>query len=61
MDKKTKRPGAEIRKLLKELEDEPWDLKIKRWFRLKYWHYYCMSRRFWDKSFEGYIFKKKSK
>ncbi len=33
--------------------------KCGRWWRLKIWTYTCLTRKYWDKSFEGYIFKKK--
>lgn len=46
-----------IQELLDEMKKDAWHVKLKRWFRLKMWIYLCFSRKFWDKEFEGYIFK----
>ena len=46
-----------VQRLLDEMENEPWHVKIKRWYRLKVWTYKCMTRKYWDTTFEGYIFK----
>ena len=48
-----------IQRLLDEMKNDPWYVKLKRWWRLKVWVYTCLTRKYWDKSFEGYIFKKK--
>ncbi len=48
-----------VDRLLKEMENDPWHVKLKRWWNLKVWTYTCLTRKYWDKSFSGYIFKKK--
>jgi len=57
-----KRATVRRSKILQEIEDEiskdPWYIKLRRWFRLKIWTYICLTRKYWDKSYSGYIFKK---
>ena len=48
-----------VQRLLDKMENDPWYIKLRRWWRLKVWVYTCLTRKYWDKSFEGYIFKKK--
>jgi hypothetical protein len=48
-----------VDRLLKEMENDPWHIKLKRWWNLKVWTYTCLTRKYWDKSFSEYIFKKK--
>jgi hypothetical protein len=50
-----------LQRILDEMENDPWHVKLKRWFNLKIWTYTCLTRKYWDKSYEGYIFKKKPK
>ena len=45
-------------RILNEMEKDPWRVKLKRWWRLKCWVWLCLSRKYWDKNFSGYIFKK---
>lgn len=33
--------------------------KLKRWVDLRMWIIICKTRKFWDTSYSGYIFKKK--
>jgi hypothetical protein len=47
-----------IQKILDEMEKDPWYIKLRRWLMLKLWTYKCLTRRYWDKSFSGYLFKK---
>ena len=49
-----------LQRLLDEMENDPWHVKLRRWWRLQVWTYTCLTRKYWDKSFEGYIFKKKN-
>lgn len=50
-------------KILQEIEDkmkkDPWYIKLRRWIWVKVWIYTCLTRKYWDKSFSGYIFKKR--
>ena len=48
-----------VQRLMDEMEKDPWHVKLKRWWRLKVWVYTCLTRKYWDKTFDGYIFKKK--
>jgi len=43
---------------MEEMEKDPWHIKLKRWLCLKVWVWTCLTRKYWDKDFEGYIFKK---
>lgn len=40
------------------MELDPWYIKLKRKIRFKIYCWICLSRKYWDKSFSGYIFKK---
>jgi hypothetical protein len=48
-----------LQRMLDKMEKDPWHVKLKRRMKVKFWIYMCMTRKYWDKSFEGYIFKKK--
>ena len=48
-----------LQDILNKMENDPWHVKLRRWCRLKIWTYTCLTRKYWDKSFEGYMFKKK--
>lgn len=53
--------SKKVQELLDEMENDPWCVKLRRWYNLKVWTYRCLTRKYWDKSFDGYIFKKKIK
>ena len=46
-------------RILDEMKKDPWYVKLRRWYRIEKWIIICQTRKYWDKSFEGYIFKKK--
>jgi len=48
-----------VQELMDEMDKDPWYVKLKRWWRLKVWVYTCLTRKYWDKTYEYYIFKKK--
>lgn len=48
-----------IQQLLDEINKEPWYIKLRRWINLQRWLLVCETRKFWDQSFNGYIFRKK--
>ena len=48
-----------LERLLAEMDAQPWHVKLRRWWRVKLWTWSCLTRKYWDKEFEGYIFKKK--
>jgi len=47
-----------VQRLMEKMEKDPWHIKLKRWLTLKVWVWTCLTRKYWDKEFEGYIFKK---
>lgn len=34
-----------VEKMLKDMENDPWYVKLKRWIKLRYWVFYCMRIR----------------
>lgn len=48
-----------IQRLLDEMANDPWHVKLRRWWNLKVWTYKCLTRKYWDKEYQHYIFKKK--
>jgi len=46
-----------VQDLLDKMDKDPWHVKLKRNIRVQIWVWTCMSRRYWDKSFSGYIWK----
>jgi hypothetical protein len=48
-----------VQQLMDEMEKDPWHVKLRRWWRLQVWVWTCRTRWVWDKTYEGYIFKKK--
>jgi len=48
-----------IKRMMDEMDKDPWYIKLRRWWRIKIWIYTCLTRKYWDKSYSGYIFKKK--
>ena len=51
--------SRKVQELMDEMEKDPWYIKLYLWYRLKVWTYMCLTRKYWDKSYEHYIFKKK--
>jgi len=47
-----------LERILDEMDKDPWYIKLRRNIRVHVWVWTCLTRRYWDKSFEGYIFKK---
>ena len=48
-----------LQEVLDEMEKDPWYVKLKRHIKLKIWVYLCKTRKYWDKDFSGYLFRKK--
>ena len=48
-----------VDRLFKEMENDPWYVKLKRWYMVEKWVLICRTRKFWDKSYQHYIFRKK--
>lgn len=53
------RKSKVVEQLLEEMKNDPWHVKLKRWWNLKVWTYKCLSRKYWDKTYKHYIFKSK--
>ena len=48
-----------VDRLLKEMENDPWYVKLSRWWRAKLWVWKCRTRWIWDLEYEHNIFRKK--
>ena len=48
-----------IKQLTEEMKNDPWHVKLRRWFRLQRWVWMCRTRWIWDLDYEHNIFKKK--
>jgi hypothetical protein len=51
--------NSPLQEIMKEMDNDPWYIKLKGWFWLQVWVWVCLTRKFWDKSYERYLFKKK--
>jgi len=49
-----------VERLFEEMERDGWWKKCKRWVRLQIWVWGCLTRKYWDKSYEGYLFRSKN-
>jgi hypothetical protein len=47
-----------LQRILDKMENDPWYVKLKRWIRVQLWTYACLTRKYWDKTYQNYIFKK---
>lgn len=47
--RKCKSPVVE--RLFKEMENDPWYVKLKRWYVVEKWVLICRTRKFWDKTY----------
>lgn len=47
-----------VQRMLEEMDKQPWHVKLRRWIRIRIWLYTCLTRKYWDKSYQGYIFRK---
>jgi hypothetical protein len=48
-----------FQRILSEMDRDPWYIKFKRWIKVHIWVYKCLTRKYWDKEYQHYIFKKK--
>jgi len=48
-----------IKQLTEEMKNDPWHVKLRRWFRLQRWVWMCRTRWIWDLNYEHNIFRKK--
>jgi hypothetical protein len=47
--------------MLKDMEKDPWHVKLKRWWRVTIWVWVCRTRFIWDLDYQHNIFKKRKK
>ena len=47
-----------IQRIMDEMEKDPWWVKLKRWIKVEWWVFKCLTRKYWDKTHQYYIFKK---
>lgn len=45
-------------RLEEEMKNDPWQKKLRRWWRFKRWLWMCETRFIWDLNYEHNIFKK---
>jgi hypothetical protein len=50
-----------LERILKEMENDPWYVKLKRWWGVRLWVWTCRTRWIWDIEYERNIFRKKNK
>ena len=48
-----------LKDLTNEMKNDPWHVKLRRWWRFKKWLWICHTRFIWDLSYERNIFRKK--
>ena len=48
-----------VERIMEEMDNDPWYIKLKRWYDLQKWVLICLTRKYWDKSYQYYIFKRK--
>jgi hypothetical protein len=48
-----------LKQLTEEMKNDPWHVKLRRWFRLQRWVWMCRTRWIWDLNYEHNIFRKK--
>jgi len=45
-------------RLKQQMKNDPWQKKLRRWWRFKKWLWMCETRFIWDLGYEHNIFKK---
>lgn len=45
-------------RIMREMEQDPWHVKLRMRWRLKLWVWKCLTRKYWDKEYQHYIFKR---
>jgi hypothetical protein len=48
-----------LKRLTEEMRNDPWHVKLRRWWRLQRWVWMCRTRWIWDLDYEHNIFRKK--
>jgi hypothetical protein len=52
--------SKKVQEMFDQMENDNWYVKLRRWWNLQIWTYKCLSRKYWDKTQSGYIFKKRN-
>ena len=47
-----------LKKLEEEMKNDPWYVKLKLWVNLQKWVLMCRTRKYWDKTYQHYLFRK---
>ena len=47
-----------VERLFEEMKDDPWYIKLKRWYVVEKWVLICRTRKFWDKTYNITYLKK---
>ena len=50
-----------LKDLTDEMKNDPWYVKLRRWWRLQRWVWMCQTRFIWDLTYEKNIFKWKKR
>jgi hypothetical protein len=53
------RESGILKQLVEEMRNDPWHVRLRRWFRLQRWVWRCRTRWLWDLDYEHNIFRKK--
>jgi hypothetical protein len=48
-----------LKQLVEEMRNDPWHVRLRRWWRLERWVWRCRTRWIWDLDYEHNIFRKK--
>jgi hypothetical protein len=56
---KTQMKSKTLERILEEMKNDPWHVKLRRWWSLRLWVWTCRTRWIWDLSYERNIFRKK--
>lgn len=40
-----------VQRIIDEMEKDSWWVKLKRWLRIEWWTFKCLTRKYWDKAF----------
>jgi hypothetical protein len=48
-----------IQRLEEQMKNDPWYIKLRRWWNVTLWVWGCRTRFIWDLNYQHNIFKKK--
>jgi hypothetical protein len=57
--KPTETKSGILKQQIEKMKNDPWHVRLRRWFRLQRWVWMCRTRWIWDSDYEHNIFKKK--